>query len=52
MPQRPSYIFGMHDPGAEQLSQNAGKTGWVVVAVQVNPPDSDSNFSALLDHRE
>ncbi len=47
MPQLPSHIFGMHDPGAESLFTSAGKTGWVVVSVQVNPPDHDGNFSAL-----
>ncbi len=47
MPQLPLHIFGMHDPGAEALLSAAGKTGWVVVAVKVNPPDSDGNFTAL-----
>jgi hypothetical protein len=36
----------MHDPGAEDLFTSAGKTGWVVVSVQVNPPDHGGNFSA------
>ena len=47
MPQLPTHIFGMHDPGAEALFTSAGKTGWVVVSVQVNPPDHDGNFAAL-----
>lgn len=47
MPQLPTHIFGMHDPGAEALFTSAGKTGWVVVSVQVNPPDHNGNFSAL-----
>ena len=47
MPQLPTHIFGMHDPGAEALFTSASKTGWVVVTVQVNPPDHDGNFSAL-----
>jgi len=47
MPQFPSHIFGMHDPGAEPLFLDAGKTGWVVISVQVNPPDSNGDFSAL-----
>ena len=47
MPQLPTHIFGMHDPGAEALFAGANKTGWVVVTVQVNPPDHDGDFSAL-----
>jgi len=47
MIQLPSHIFGMHDPGAEGLFTSAGKTGWVVISVQVNPPDHDGDFSAL-----
>jgi len=47
MPQFPSYIFGMHDPGAEPLFLNANKPGWIVVSVQVNPPDQSSDFSGL-----
>lgn len=43
----PSYIFGMHDPGAESLFTAAGKTGWIVVTVKLNPPDSNGDFSAL-----
>lgn len=43
----PSYIFGMHDPGAESLFTAAGKPGWIVVTVKVNPPDSNGDFSAL-----
>ena len=48
MPQLPTHIFGMHDPGAEALFTSAGKTGWVLVSVQVNPPDQDGDFSALV----
>ncbi len=47
MPQFPQHIFGMHDRGAEHLFSAAGKTGWVVVSIKVNPPDSDGDFSAL-----
>ncbi len=43
----PSFIFGMHDPGAEQLFLNASKPGWIVVTVKVNPPDSNGDFTAL-----
>ena len=41
-----SYIFGMHDPGAEQLFKNASRTGWVVVSVQVNPADFNGDFTS------
>jgi hypothetical protein len=37
----------MHDRGAEQLFLDAGKPGWIVVTVKVNPPDSNGDFSAL-----
>ena len=47
MPQFPTHIFGMHDPGAEALFAQAGKTGWVLVTVKVNPPDHSGDFSAL-----
>ncbi len=41
----PSFIFGMHDPGAESLFTAAAKPGWIVVTVKVNPPDSNGDFS-------
>ena len=47
MPQFPSHIFGMHDPGAENLFTNATKSGWITVTVKVNPPDHNGDFSAL-----
>ena len=47
MPQLPTHIFGMHDPGAEALFTSAGKTGWVLVSVQVNPPDKDEDPAGL-----
>ncbi len=47
MAQLPSFIFGMHDPGGESLFLNAGKPGWTTVSIQVNPPDSNGDFSAL-----
>lgn len=47
MPVFPTHIFGIHDTGAEALFTNANKRAWIVVSVQVNPPDSDGNFSAL-----
>lgn len=43
----PSHIFGMHDPGGEQLFINAQKTGWVTITVKVNPPDSNGDFTSL-----
>ncbi len=49
MAQLPIHIFGMHDAGAESLFSTAKKTGWVVATVQVNPPDSSSDFSALMN---
>ncbi len=42
-----TYIFGMHDPGAEQLFLNASRPGWVVVSVQLNPPDFNGDFTLL-----
>ncbi len=47
MPFIPQYIFGMHDPGAEGIILGAGKTGWTVVTVKVNPPDFNGDFSAI-----
>ncbi|MBI5301652.1 MAG: hypothetical protein HY868_05915 [Chloroflexi bacterium] len=47
MPSVPTHIFGIHDAGAESLFVNANKRAWIVVSVQVNPPDSDGNFSAF-----
>ena len=46
MPQFPSSIFGMHDPGAEQIFLSAGKPGWVLVPAQVNSSDPN-DFSGL-----
>ncbi len=46
-PQIPQYIFGLHDPGGESHMLNAGRPGWVVIALRVNPPDHDGNFAAL-----
>ncbi len=46
------YIFGMHDPGAEQLLQNADKAGWVVVNHYIghDPQDkSGVDFTPLTD---
>ncbi|MGB8647446.1 MAG: discoidin domain-containing protein, partial [Anaerolineae bacterium] len=43
----PYYIFGLHDSGGEAQMFAAGKPGWIVVSVQVNPPDSTGDFSAL-----
>ncbi len=40
----------MHDPGAESLIRNAGKTGWVIAAAKVNPPDVNSDYSALTNN--
>lgn len=45
----PSYIFGLHDPGGEVQMLAAGKPGWVVISCQLNPPDSDGDFSALAE---
>src|SRR5262245_60756386 len=47
--QLPSHIFGLHDPGGEQLFTDAGKHGWVVVTAKVNPPDTNGDYSALTD---
>lgn len=43
----PQFIFGMHDPAGGPIIQNAGKPGWVVASIKVNPPDTDGNYSAL-----
>ncbi|MBI4786859.1 MAG: hypothetical protein HY782_07420 [Chloroflexi bacterium] len=43
----PAFIFGMHDPGAEQIFLTANKPGWIVVTVKVNPPDSNGDFTSL-----
>ncbi len=51
MPQFPSFIFGMHDRGAEQLFLDVGKPGWIVISVKVNPPDTSGDFSALANAR-
>lgn len=43
--QLPSTIFGMHDPGAEQLFAEAGKHAWIVVSVLAT--DAPGDFAAL-----
>ena len=46
------YIFGLHDPGGEQLMLAAGKPGWVVVNEYIghDPDDMTSaDYSALSD---
>lgn len=43
----PNFIFGLHDTGGEAQMLEANRPGWVVVSVQVNPPDSNGDFSAL-----
>jgi uncharacterized protein YcfL len=45
----PNYIFGLHDAGGEDHMLDANKPGWVVVSVQVNPPDSTGDFSELAE---
>lgn len=45
----PSYIFGMHDVGAEPHMLAAEKPGWVVVSVRIKPPDHDGDFASLTD---
>ncbi len=45
MPKLPSYIFGLHDTGGENLMLDAGKPGWIVVAVKANEGGGD--FSGL-----
>jgi uncharacterized protein YcfL len=45
----PNFIFGLHDPGGEAHMLEANRQGWVVVSSQVNPPDSNGDFSALAE---
>lgn len=39
------FIYGIHDPGGENLMREAGVTGWVLYTTLVNEPPMD--FSAL-----
>lgn len=41
------YIYGIHDPGGEDLMRQAGVTGWVLYTTLVNEPPQD--FRALTD---
>lgn len=43
--QLPTQIFGMHDPGAEQLFAEAGKHAWIVVSLLAT--DAPGDFAAL-----
>lgn len=39
------YIYGIHDPGGEDLMRQAGVTGWILYTTLVNEPPQD--FRAL-----
>ncbi len=45
----PRYLFGLDDSGGESEMFAAGKPGWIVIGVQVNPADSTGNFSTLAE---
>ncbi len=45
----PRYIFGLNDSGGENLMFSAYKPGWIVISVQVNPPDSTGDFSGFAE---
>lgn len=51
-PKGSSYLYGLHDPGGEQLMLGAGVPGWVLVTTEVGyDPNNTSgqNFSALTE---
>lgn len=37
------YIFGMHDPGGEQVMLEAGKPGWVLLTIAVGSDPNDQS---------
>lgn len=41
----PPFLYGIHDPGGEDLMRQAGVTGWVLYTTLVNEPPQD--FTAL-----
>ncbi len=44
------YLYGLHDPGGEQLMLDAGAPGWVVISEQIdaNPNDTGGgNYTSL-----
>lgn len=41
------YIYGIHDPGGEELMRQAGVTGWILYTTKVSQPVRD--FSHLTD---
>lgn len=41
------FIYGIHDPGGEDLMRQAGVTGWILYTTKVNQPPQD--FSHLTD---